>query len=409
MPLVLPLAILVGLTLGLLGGGGSILTVPLLLFAGDMAPRVAIATSLLVVGLTSVAALWPHARAGNVNWRVGLLFAATAMIGGFGGGWVSQFIPAWVLLVAFSIMMLATAVAMLRSREEDKRKVRKSLPLHWIAVEGVLVGAITGMVGAGGGFLVVPALAVLGGLSMRTAIGTSLLVIAMKSAAAFVGYASHVAIDYGLALQISAASVVGALVGATLAKRISANALRGAFGWFVAIMGVYMLGSQLPASVLDSALFQAVFVERWPWWIGGAAIGLFVLGFLYVENKLVGVSTGFSELCTVPKGGVVQGSWRLRFLIGILFGGLFAGFLGTGTPSFALGSFDSLWGVGLAGKVGILLGAGVLIGFGARTAGGCTSGHSIVGVSLGARSSIIATVAFMVAGFAVTHLLVAII
>lgn len=408
MMLVVALAAVVGVTLGLLGGGGSILTVPLLLYAADLEPKAAIASSLLVVAVTSAAALVPHARAGNVRWRVGLVFGATAMVGAFGGGLVAQFIPAWILLAAFAVIMLATAIAMLRGREDRDGAARAALPVSLIAVEGVTVGAITGMVGAGGGFLVVPALAVLGGLPMREAIGTSLLVIAMKSLAGFAGYASHVAIDYALVAQVTAGAVAGAVAGAALGKRLSAEALRGAFGWFVAVMGLYMLGQQLPASITDSAAFRAVFVDRWPWWIGGAAIGGFVLLFLRVEAKLLGVSTGYAELCELGRDRGALRGWRPRFLLGILLGGLAAALLGGRTPTFALGAFDALWAVGPVAKVAILLVAGALIGFGARTAGGCTSGHSIVGVALGARSSIVATAAFMVAGFAVTNLLVAV-
>lgn len=404
--LTLSLAVVIGLSLGLIGGGGSILTVPILLYAAELEPKAAIATSLIVVGATSAAALVPHARAGYVRWRIGLTFGATAMVGAFAGGWVAQYIPAWILLLAFAGIMLATAAAMLRGREVAAVEPRAPLPFHFVALEGVLVGAFTGMVGAGGGFLVVPALVLLGGLSMREAIGTSLLVIAMKSMAGFAGYAAHVPIDYPLAAAVIGAAIAGAMLGALVGKRVSAAQLRTAFGWFVVVMGLYMIGRQLPASVTSSAAFQAIFVDRWPWYAGGAAIGAVVLALLYFENKLLGVSTGYSDVCALTSDPTARASWRMPLLAGIVLGGLAAALLAARTPTLAMGVFDTLWSANPAIKIGVLFGGGVLVGFGARTAGGCTSGHSIVGVAQGARSSLVATAMFMIAGFAVTHLVV---
>jgi uncharacterized membrane protein YfcA/uncharacterized membrane protein YedE/YeeE len=404
--LVLALAVLIGIALGLLGGGGSILTVPILLYAAELEPKVAIAMSLLVVGATSAAALVPHARAGQVRWRIGLTFGATAMVGAFAGGLAARFIPAWVLLLAFAGMMVATAIAMLRGGPRTKATPHAPLPFHWIALEGVAVGAFTGMVGAGGGFLVVPALVLLGGLSMREAIGTSLLVIAMKSMAGFAGYAAHVPIDYGLAAAVTGAAIVGALVGAMLGKKVSAETLRTGFGWFVALMGLYMVGRQLRDSVITSDVFRAVFVDRWPWFVGGAAIGGVVLALLYVENKLLGVSTGYSEMCALTSDPATRRSWRMPLLIGIVFGGLAAALIASRAPTFSMGVFDAIWSGSPLVKGAVLLGGGALVGFGARTAGGCTSGHGIVGVAQGARSSLLATAMFMVAGFAVTQLVV---
>lgn len=404
--LTLSLAVVVGLSLGLLGGGGSILTVPILLYAARLEPKVAIAMSLLVVGATSAAALIPHARAGYVRWRTGLTFGATAMVGAFAGGWVAQYIPAWILLLAFSGMMLATAVAMLRGREESAIGPHQPLPFHFVALEGVLVGAFTGMVGAGGGFLVVPALVLLGGLSMREAIGTSLLVIAMKSMAGFAGYAAHVPIDYPLAAAVTGAAIAGAVLGALAGKRVSPAQLRVGFGWFVVVMGLYMLGKQLPLSVTSSEIFHAVLIDRWPWYVGGAAIGAVVLALLYFENKLLGVSTGYSEMCALTTDPAARSSWRMPLLAGIVLGGLAAALLAARAPTLSMGVFDTLWSANPAVKIAVLFGGGALVGFGARTAGGCTSGHSIVGVAQGARSSLVATIMFMAAGFAVTHLVV---
>ena len=162
------LAVFVGVSLGLLGGGGSILAVPLLVYVAGMDAKEAIATSLLVVGTTSAVALIPHARAGRVRWRTGLLFGAAGMVGAYAGGRVAEFIPGTVLLVAFSLMMLATAVAMIRGRRAPAKPAHTELPVGRVLLDGVVVGLVTGLVGAGGGFLIVPALVLLGGCLLYT-------------------------------------------------------------------------------------------------------------------------------------------------------------------------------------------------------------------------------------------------
>jgi hypothetical protein len=172
-------------------------------------------------------------------------------------------------------------------------------------------------------------------------------------------------------------------------------------------MALFVVVEELPAVASSHAVYQAVFVERWPFWVGGFAIGAFVLFMLWVDNKLLGISTGFSELCAIGRDRAARSSWRLRLLAGIVLGGAIAGVLSGRAPSFALGSFDTLIGAEPLVKVPLLLGAGVLIGYGARTAGGCTSGHGIVGTALGAKSSIIATGLFMVGGFLATFVMVA--
>jgi uncharacterized protein len=242
--LVLLLAVAVGLSLGLLGGGGSILAVPLLVYVAGLGSKEAIATSLLVVGVTSLAALVPHARAGRVRWRTGLVFGAAAMAGAYVGGRLAEYISGTVLLVAFSLMMLATAVAMIRGRRSVAAPAEGRMRVGMVLLEGGVVGLVTGMVGAGGGFLVVPALVLLGGLPMSAAVGTSLLVIAMKSFAGLAGYLASVQIDWGLALAVTGAAVLGSLVGGTLTGRIPADVLRRVFGWFVVVMGVFVLAQQ---------------------------------------------------------------------------------------------------------------------------------------------------------------------
>lgn len=244
---VLILAIAIGLSLGLLGGGGSILTVPLLTYVAGMDPKEAIAASLFVVGATSVLSTLTHARMGNVQWRTGLIFGAASMAGAFLGGLAGGYIPGVILMLAFAVMMIATAIAMLRGRKKRDTVEQTKLPLGKILIEGLVVGLVTGLVGAGGGFLVVPALALLGGLSMPVAVGTSLLVISMKSFAGLAGYLTTVSLDWPLVLGVTGMALIGALIGARLTKVVPEQALRKGFGIFVLVMGVFVLSQELPA------------------------------------------------------------------------------------------------------------------------------------------------------------------
>jgi uncharacterized membrane protein YfcA len=238
--LVVSLAVLVGLALGLLGGGGSILAVPLLVYVAGMSPAEAVATSLLVVGVTALAALVPHALAGRVAWRTGLTFGLAAMVGAYAGGRLSAFLPGWLLLVLFAVMMIVTAVAMIRGRRDLAERARPAVATSLL--HGVGVGLVTGTVGAGGGFLVVPALVLLGGMPMASAVGTSLLVIVMNSGAGLAGHLQSVRLDWPLALAVTASAVVGSVVGGLLAGHVPQERLRTAFGWFVLAMGAVVLG-----------------------------------------------------------------------------------------------------------------------------------------------------------------------
>ena len=253
--LTVALAAVVGVTLGLLGGGGSILLVPLLVYVAGMDSKEAIAASLVVVGVTAAVSVIGHARAGRVRWRTGLLFGAAGMVGAFAGGFLGGHLPGQLLMIAFALMMVATAVAMLRGRRKvDSPPPHAGLPAGRVLLDGVVVGLVTGLVGSGGGFLVVPALALLGGLPMGVAVGTSLLVISMKSAAGLTGYLATVSIDWPLVAAITVAAVVGSLVGARLVDRIPADALRKAFGWFVLGMGAFVLVQEAPGSIRVPAL-----------------------------------------------------------------------------------------------------------------------------------------------------------
>ncbi|MHC3474834.1 sulfite exporter TauE/SafE family protein [Streptomyces sp. 7R007] len=268
-------SLLIGVSLGILGGGGSILTVPILVYLAGMETKQAIATSLFVVGVTSAAGVVSHARAGRVRWRTGLLFGLAGMTGAYASGRLAEFIPGTVLLVAFALMMIATAVAMIRGRRQAPKKVHHELPVMHVLLDGIVVGLVTGLVGAGGGFLVVPALALLGGLPMTVAVGTSLLVISMKSFAGLAGYLASVHIDWTLAAVITATAVIGSLVGGLLAGRIPQDALRKSFGWFVAVMGVFVLSQQT-----GSDLRHTLLPSPWTWAFVAATTGVGVSWYL---------------------------------------------------------------------------------------------------------------------------------
>ena len=242
--LAVALAVLVGISLGLLGGGGSILTVPLLAYVAGLEPKPAIATSLLVVGVTSAVGAITHARAGRVRWRVAAVFGAAAMVGAYTGGRLARFVPGSVLLIGFALIMIAAAIAMLRGRRDIGDESAGPLPIGKILLQGAAVGLISGLVGAGGGFLLVPALALLGGLPMPVAVGTSLVVISMQSLAGFAGHLSGEAINWKLAAMVTAAAVVGSVIGGLLTSYVQPDMLRKAFGWFVLIMASVVLAEE---------------------------------------------------------------------------------------------------------------------------------------------------------------------
>lgn len=236
------LALLIGLTLGLLGGGGSVLAVPMLIYVAGLADKTAIATSLLVVAATSAVAALGHAHAGNVRWHGALMFTPSAMLGSYVGGRLSQYVPGTLLVGLFSAMMLVTSWSMWRGRgEEDGAEPVESRAIASVATMGLIVGIVTGLVGAGGGFLVVPALALLVGLPMRAAIGTSLVVITANSTAALFGYLNHVTLNYPFAAVLAFAASIGALLGSQLAAKIPARSLRRAFAILILSLGTLLL------------------------------------------------------------------------------------------------------------------------------------------------------------------------
>jgi hypothetical protein len=234
------LSVLVGVSLGFFGGGGSILTVPLMVYVFGLEAKTAIASSLLVVGTASVSAAAQHWRAGNVDVRTALLFGGAGMAGAYAGGRVATFFDGALLLLMFALMMAVTAVAMWRGRRAPPDGTLQRAPGRLIA-QGLAVGLFTGLIGAGGGFLIVPALALWAGLPMPRAVGTSLAVIVMNTAAGFAGYASHVEVPVRLVALVSVAAIAGSFGGAALAKRVNPASLRRAFAGFVLAMAALIL------------------------------------------------------------------------------------------------------------------------------------------------------------------------
>ncbi|QXP94825.1 sulfite exporter TauE/SafE family protein [Methylococcus capsulatus] len=248
----------IGLLLGLLGGGGSVLMVPMLVYVAGFGPKEAITTSLVVVCLTSLTALAGHIRDGRVCWKMGAVFGLAGMAGAYGGGRTAAALPGGILLILFGLVMLATAVAMLRGRRGDAVPPGRApqcplrLPVLAVLFDGGMVGALTGLVGAGGGFMVVPALNLLGRLPMHAAVATSLMVVAMNSLAALLGYGGHVQVRYDLAGPIAGAAVGGSVVGGWLAARVGGTTLRRMFGGFVALIAVFLLYRELTPERLEA-------------------------------------------------------------------------------------------------------------------------------------------------------------
>ena len=260
--LTLVLAVFIGFTVGLLGGGGSILGVPMLRYIGGMEAKEAIATTLLIVATTSGVGALQHARAGNVDWRTGAIFTVTAAIGGYSGGRTARFLSEDTLLILFATMMMATAMMMFRGRTNMQPR-DEPFPASLAVIEGIVVGFVTGMIGVGGGFMVVAALVLAGGMPMHRAVGTTLLVVTLKSYAAFAGYISHVTVDYNLAASVTAVAVIGTLVGASLSQKVPAEKLRKGFAVLVLIMAGIVLAQERNLTIALMATIPAVIYMLW--------------------------------------------------------------------------------------------------------------------------------------------------
>jgi hypothetical protein len=239
-PVGLALSVLIGVALGFFGGGGSILTVPLLVYVFGRSPAEAVATSLLVVGTASLAAGIAHWRDGNVQLRTAAVFGSAGMAGAYLGGRAAAFFDGEILLLLFAAMMVLTSLAMWRGRRAEPEAGAPRSDARILA-QGVAAGLLTGLVGAGGGFLIVPALVLWAGLPMPAAVGTSLLIIVLNCAAGFLGHLGHAPVDPLLVASVSAAAIGGSLVGARLAARVDPRSLRRGFASAVLAMAAFIV------------------------------------------------------------------------------------------------------------------------------------------------------------------------
>lgn len=252
-------ATLIGLSLGMIGAGGSILTVPVLVYLAGVDPVLATGYSLFVVGSTALVGGIKSARRGMVDFKTAALFGLPSILAVYATRlWLMPLIPDQLfsygslslskgtgLLLLFAVLMIATSISMIKDRkgaEVDTVAGHGSRNILYVFGEGVGVGVLTGMVGAGGGFLIIPALVLLAGLEMKIAVGTSLFIIAAKSLFGFIGDIQNgELINWSFLAVFTGFSVAGIFVGSWLAGYVNGNKLKKAFGWFVLVMGVYMV------------------------------------------------------------------------------------------------------------------------------------------------------------------------
>jgi uncharacterized protein len=243
------LSVVVGLVLGLLGGGGSILMLPILVYIIAVPAAEAVAMSLLVVGTTSCVALTSHLRTGNIRWGTGLWFGSAAMLTAYVAGRLGRAIPAPILLLAFGALMLITATLMLRARPQasEVESAANFSPTYVlrIALQGAAVGCVAGLVGAGGGFLIVPTLVLVARFPMRAAVPTSLLIITLQSAAGFLGKVQGLHLNWKLAFIATLFASAGSIIGSRLARRVAQDQLRKGFAWLVLSLGSFMILKEL--------------------------------------------------------------------------------------------------------------------------------------------------------------------
>jgi len=250
--------IFIGIILGILGGGGSILSIPILVYLLEVDVVMASAYSLFIVGTTSFVGAIPKYKKHLVNLRTGFFFGLPSIITIFiTRKWIVPAIPEIVyqtesftltkrvlILGLFAVLMILASISMIRASKEirnDNHRFRVVL----VIIEGMIIGFLTGLVGAGGGFLIIPALVLLTGLPFKTAVGTSLFIIAINSLIGFLGDVMNYSMDWKFLLSITALSVIGILIGDRISKKIPAATLRKSFGWFVLIMGCWILYREL--------------------------------------------------------------------------------------------------------------------------------------------------------------------
>ena len=253
----------IGISLGLIGGGGSILTVPVLVYLFNVDPVLATAYSLFIVGLSSLVGAFPKYKAGMIDLKTALVFGVPSIVAVFltrkvlvpaipatlfevAGVSVTK---ALAMMILFAVLMVAASVSMIRDKKKEEQETSEPRVFNYpmILLEGAVVGVLTGLVGAGGGFLIIPALVMLSKLPMKQAVGTSLLIIAAKSLIGFTGDVSENAdkMNWTLLSVVTSLAIVGIFVGNQLSKKIDGAALKKGFGWFVLVMGIYIIIKEL--------------------------------------------------------------------------------------------------------------------------------------------------------------------
>ena len=235
---------LIGVLLGLVGGGGSILTVPILVYVLGKGVHEATATSLVIVGATALVGMVPHARAGRVATVTALLFGGAGIGGAFIGAYLNRLVSGPVILLLFGLLMLVVAARMATGRKRAAGSGEEPIPhgIRWpVLASGLGVGVLTGFFGVGGGFLIVPALVLVLGFPMRLAVGTSLAIIAINSAAGVLAQLGSGGIDLGLAALFILGGLAGATLGGRLAGRVDEAKLSRGFAALVALVGLYLI------------------------------------------------------------------------------------------------------------------------------------------------------------------------
>jgi len=251
-------SLFIGISLGLIGGGGSILTVPVLVYLFSVSPTLAISYSLFIVGFTSLVGAYNNYRKGLVHFKTVLLFGSSSITTVFiTRRFIVPYLPdvfftigdfeithALFVMVVFAILMLAAAVSMIQPRPMEQKANNKSGPLRLVTY-GLLIGLVTGFLGAGGGFLLIPALVILMKLPIREAIGTSLLIIALNSLIGFAGDLGRHPMHWSLILTMSAIAVAGIFIGGYFNQKVNSEKLKKGFGCFVLVMGLYIIAREI--------------------------------------------------------------------------------------------------------------------------------------------------------------------